>query len=407
MRKVILIMFTVLLFALLAGCGVSEPELKDIDGDWVGNLGIDGSGNEIEISASNHYDLWIDQNINSLTASLTLPSEFDIDSPIALSGTVYGNEVTLNGSYNDSEVSVDGIVDEENSLQIAIEGIGSEIYHVLLFKKEPTQLTALLNDYKLEKKLGLSGNGRSVILVHGLNSDAGTWHGMLNYLDDQGIWETNNVWVFQYQWENHIADNGTIMKSMIDEKQSDGYITADPIIIAHSMGGLVVRSYISQGGDFLELMTLATPHLGSGLARLAWIFDWANLTGVTDLAPGSDFLDDLNSDTYEQSQRSKYTVITGKVGKKWVCDWEPLGVCMWGHYDWYGDYPAEIKLGYWALSSPNDGMVPQFSASFYVDDGNVIHYECGIAITFEWLDHMSLTSNDRICEWVTGFIQGL
>lgn len=398
MRKVILIMFTVLLFALLTGCGVSEPELKDVGGDWVGNLGIDGSGNEIEILASNHYDLWIDQNTNFLTASLTLPSEFGVDSPIALSGTVYGNEVTLNGGYNDSEVSVDGIVDEENSLQIAIKGIGSEIYHILLFKKEPAQLEAVFNEYKLEKKLGTSGNGRSVILVHGLNSDAGTWHSMLNYLGDQGIWETNNVWVFQYIWELKIADNGAIMKLIIDEKQSNGDITADPIIIAHSMGGLVARSYIAQGGDFLKLMTIATPHLGTGLARLAWIFDWANVTGVTDLAPGSDFLDDLNSDSYEQSQRSKYAFVAGRVSLDWVCDWEPLDVCMWGHYEWHGDYPAEIKLGYFALSSPNDGMVPQSSASF-----DMYSY----LVTFVGIDHMSLTSNDRVCEWVTGFIQGL
>lgn len=399
MRKVILIMFTVLLFALLAGCGISENELKDVAGDWVGNLGIDGSGNKIEISASNHYDLWIDQNTNFLTASLTFPPEFDIDSPIALSGTIYGNEVKLNGSYNDSEVSVDGIVDEEDSLQIAVKGIGSEIYHILLFKKEPAQFTALFQDYKLEKKLGTSGNGRSVILVHGLNSDAGTWHNTLNYLDGQGISETNNVWVFQYRWEEHIADNADIMKSMIDEKQSDGDITADPIIIAHSMGGLVARSYISKGGDFLKLMTIATPHLGTGLARLAWILDWANQTGVTDLAPGSDFLDDLNLNGDTPSQRSKYLLLSSHVDYDWVCtDWL-AGVCCWGHYEWNGDYPAEIKAGYWALSSPNDGMVPQSSALFSGDN------DVPVRVTFPGIDHFSLNGNDQVCEWITDFIQ--
>lgn len=399
MKKVILIMFTVLLFALLTGCGVSEPELKDVGGDWVGNLGIDGSGNEIEISASNHYDLWIDQNINSLTASLTLPSEFGVDSPIALSGTVYGNEVTLNGSYNDSEVSVDGIVDEENSLQIAIKGIGSEIYHILLFKKEPAQLTALFNHYKLEKKLGESGNGRSVILVHGLNDNAESWDYMLDYFDAHGISETNNVWVFQYIWELKIADNGAIMLSMIDEKQSDGDITAAPIIIAHSMGGLVARSYIAQGGDFYRLVTLGTPHKGTGLADLGWIFDWANVTGVTDLAPGSPFLDALNSNTYEQSQRSKYTLLNGKVGTYWICTRHLGHICVWGHFKWHGDYPAKIKLGHVALSKPNDGMVPQSSSRFYGDD-DVHHVN-----SFEWIDHISLNKNSRVCKWVSDFIK--
>ena len=396
MRKVILIMFTVLLFALLAGCGISEPELKDVGGDWVGNLGIDGSGNEISILTP--YDLWIDQNTNFLTASLTFPPEFDIDSPIALSGTVYGNEVNLNGSYNGSEVSVDGIVDEENSLQIAIKGIGSEIYHVLLFKKEPL-LTLHSNSYKLEKKLGESGNGRSVILVHGMDDNAESWDDMLDYFDDHGISETNNVWVFQYKWEKHIADNGAKMLSMIDEKQSDGDISADPIIIAHSMGGLVARSYIAKGGDFHRLVTLGTPHLGSGLADLAYIFDWANVTGVTDLAPGSGFLNDLNSNSYEQSQRSKYTLLNGKVGRYWVCTDEVFDTCVWGHYNWHGDYPWNIKLGHGALSKPNDGMVPQSSARFHGDD-DVYHVG-----TFEWIDHISLNKNSRVCKWVSDFIK--
>ncbi len=399
MRKVILIMFTVLLFALLTGCGVSENELKDVGGEWVGNLGIDGSGNEIEILASNHYDLWIDQNTNSLTASLTLPPEFDIDSPIALSGTVYGNEVKLNGLYNDSEVSVDGIVDEEDSLQIAIKGVGSEIYHVLLLKKEFFLGASFFNSYKLEKKLGTSGNGRSVILVHGMDDNAKSWDDMLDYFDAHGISETNNVWVFQYQWEVHIDENGNVMLSKINKKQSDGDISADPIIIAHSMGGLVSRSYIAKGGDFHRLVTLGTPHLGSGLADLAYIFDWANVTGVTDLAPGSAFLDALNSNSYEQSQRSKYTLLNGKVGTYWVCDWHLGDTCMVGHYNWHGDYPLNIKLGHGALSKPNDGMVPQSSARFY-GDNDVYHVG-----TFEWIDHISLNKNSRVCKWVSDFIK--
>lgn len=402
MRKVILIMFTVLLFSLLTGCGVSEPELKDVAGEWVGNLGIDGEGNEI--STSTPYDLWIDQNTNFLTASLTLPPEFDIDSPIALSGTVYGNEVKLSGSYSDSEVSVDGIVDEENSLQIAIKGIGSKIYHVLLlFKKEPLLGASFNNSYKLEKKLGTSGNGRSVILVHGMDDNANSWDDMLDYFDDHGISKTNNVWVFQYKWELHIYLNGDKMFSMINEKQSDGDISADPIIIAHSMGGLVSRSYIAKGGDFHRLVTLGTPHLGSGLADLAYIFDWVNATGVTDLAPGSYFLDALNSNSYEQSQRSKYWLLNGKVGTYWVCDWHVGDTCVAAHYEWHGDYPWNIKLGYGALSKPNskpnDGMVPQSSSRFYGDD-DVHHVD-----TFEWIDHISLNKNSRVCKWVSDFIK--
>ena len=396
MRKVILIMFTVILFALLTGCGVSEPELKDVGGEWVGNAIRDGSGNEI--STLTPYGLWIDQNTNILTASLTLPPEFAIDSPIGLSGTVYGNEVKLSGLSNDSEIIIDGLVDEENSLQIAIKGVGSEIYHVLLFKKEPPLLTVKVNDYKLEKKLGELDRGRSVILVHGMNDDAESWDDMLDYFDDHGISETNNVWVFQYKWQWHIEDNGIKMYNMIDEKQKDGDITEDPIIIAHSMGGLVARDYINRSaGNFYRLVTLGTPHLGSGLANLAYIFDWANVTGVTDLAPGSDFLKYINSDDNEW--RSKYWLLNGKVGKYWVCDWHLGDTCMTGHHEWHGDYPINIKLGHVALSNPNDGMVPQSSARFY-GDNDVHHVD-----SFEWIDHISLNKDSRVCKWVSDFIK--
>ena len=398
MRKVILIMFTVLLFTLLTGCGVSEPELKDISGEWVGNAIRDGSGNEI--STLTPYNLWVDQNTNFLTASLTLPPEFGVDSPIALSGTVYGNEVKLNGSYHDSEVSVDGIIEDENSLQIAITGVESEIQLVFLYKKESLLGASFNNSYELKKKLGTLGIGRSVILVHGMDDNAESWDDMLDYFDDHGISETNNVWVFEYQWWEHIDYNGIKMYDMIDEKQKDGDITEDPIIIAHSMGGLVARSYISKGGDFYRFVTLGTPHKGSGLANLTYIFDWANVTGVTDLAPGSSFLNDLNSNIYEQSQHWKYWLLNGKVGTYDSCCTCLLGNCVCTCWKWHSpEPPANIKAGHAALSNPNDGMVPQSSARFYGD--NAVHH----VDTFEWIDHISLNKNSRVCKWVSDFIK--
>jgi len=64
-------------------------------------------------------------------------------------------------------------------------------------------------------------------------------------------------------------------------------------IIGHSMGGMVVRSYVQrQGGRrrVRRLVTLASPHQGT---LLAWLLPGA---GLRDLRPGSEFLRDLASD---------------------------------------------------------------------------------------------------------------
>jgi hypothetical protein len=135
------------------------------------------------------------------------------------------------------------------------------------------------------------------------------------------------------------------------------------------------------------------------LASLAYIFTWAEVSGVHDLAPGSNFIDELNSHSYEQTQRSKYTLINGRVGRYFDCKAEVAGHCIIPGWEWhYPEPPRNIKLGYDALGKPNDGMVPKSSARFYGDDD--VHR----VNTFEWVDHISLNKNPRVCEWVKDFI---
>ncbi len=63
-------------------------------------------------------------------------------------------------------------------------------------------------------------------------------------------------------------------------------------LIAHSMGGLVCRHYVQARGGAehtRSLITLATPHRGTWLARMR------RGEGVRQMRPGSDFLSELNS----------------------------------------------------------------------------------------------------------------
>ena len=61
-------------------------------------------------------------------------------------------------------------------------------------------------------------------------------------------------------------------------------------IVAHSMGGLAVRTYLSGGGAARRVVFLATPHQGTWSAYLAWG------EGAEEMIPGSPFLRELPTD---------------------------------------------------------------------------------------------------------------
>ncbi|HAG08294.1 MAG TPA: hypothetical protein DCK87_01820 [Desulfotomaculum sp.] len=380
------------------GDEISPPVTIDISGEWRGYLLLDGLG--AERTSGSIYVLNIIQNNNLLSASLSLPVEFGFNSPINFTGKISNDStLSMNGFSGNTELNIYGTWQKDKSLEIALEGIEQEIQFVLFYKEEHLPTISLNNTLKLEKKLGDIGTGRSIILVHGMDDNAESWDEMLDYFDDHEIDETNNVWVFQYDWKLHINVNGKHMKHMISEKQSAGEITQDPIIIAHSMGGLVSRSYvILSSGNFHRLVTLSTPHLGSDLTHIA---PYGDETGVGDLLPGHPFLDNLNSDRFEKTQRSKYWLLNGRVGTYPSCYKLGIPTC----YHWHHPMPTNIeKVGHGTLDKPNDGMVTNASARFtgnkyYDKDKNVHRVD-----TFEWIDHKQLNKDDRICKWVKDFI---
>ncbi len=158
-----------------------------------------------------------------------------------------------------------------------------------------------------------------VLLLHGLDEPGGIWDELVEVLDATGI----NAWEFRYpndQAIDHSADLLAEYWQALDANQP-------LILIGHSMGGLVIRDFITRwlypadtepgliGADVLGTILVATPNQGSEWARLRvwleireWIADirkqrfslFAGLrdgTGAAkiDLRPGSEFLADLNA----------------------------------------------------------------------------------------------------------------
>lgn len=101
----------------------------------------------------------------------------------------------------------------------------------------------------------------------------GFYKSLLDQLAVAGYKENKHVFVAHYNWRKPVSDNATTyLKPMIDfVKQETGSDKVD--VVAHSMGGLVARSYI-QGeqyeNDIDQLITLGAPHQGAADAYVAW-----------------------------------------------------------------------------------------------------------------------------------------
>jgi len=164
-----------------------------------------------------------------------------------------------------------------------------------------------------------------VLLLHGLDEPGGIWDDLLPVLDEAGI----EAWEFRYpndQAINHSADELAQHWPELDREQP-------LVLIGHSMGGLVIRDFVSrwrhpveqepqvQGAAVTGVILVATPNHGSGWARLrAWLElrEWAadiaerefslfaglrDGTGAAkiDLRPESQFLNKLNNRPWPES----------------------------------------------------------------------------------------------------------
>ncbi|PIP12617.1 MAG: hypothetical protein COX49_04635, partial [bacterium (Candidatus Stahlbacteria) CG23_combo_of_CG06-09_8_20_14_all_40_9] len=100
----------------------------------------------------------------------------------------------MKGNVNNFEISIYGIIEDIHSMQLAIIGVEEQSQFVFLKKTESSPAAFYLNNtYKLDLKIGEVGQGRSVILIHGMNDNAETWNTMVEYLENYGITTTTKA----------------------------------------------------------------------------------------------------------------------------------------------------------------------------------------------------------------------
>lgn len=108
---------------------------------------------------------------------------------------------------------------------------------------------------------------RGVLLVHGFVCNRGLWNPWLQRLQSQGVpFVAVNLEPVFGSIDDYI---GILEQAVRRLEQATGQA---PVIVAHSMGGLAVRRWWAEQGDEARVhhvLTIATPHRGTWLARFA------------------------------------------------------------------------------------------------------------------------------------------
>lgn len=124
-----------------------------------------------------------------------------------------------------------------------------------------------------------------LILVHGDNSykqEQARWGDFLDWVADNANFNENyEIWLFIHDTTKVIGYSGTTgnAKELGDAIAAQFGAERPILLLAHSRGGLVSRSYMNgfgdggQGGRVLGLVTLGTPHHGSPAAVPEWGLD--------------------------------------------------------------------------------------------------------------------------------------
>ncbi len=160
-----------------------------------------------------------------------------------------------------------------------------------------------------------------LILVHGDNSfkeDEDRWDIFLNWVSEHDAFSSRyEIWRFHHNTEKLIGYDGHSgnAKELGDAIIAQFGQERPVLLLAHSRGGLVSRSYMTRYGEgnegnrVLGLVTLATPHHGSPAA----VPDWGLLA-----ISGKDHEDDLASYIYGYTDSYEVNVSDiGTMGLGW------------------------------------------------------------------------------------------
>ncbi len=141
--------------------------------------------------------------------------------------------------------------------------------HSEIWPNITTLITSISDSFLTPLALNSNGTENStypMALGDILRSVAGKdiFAGLITNLTSSGYTEGTNLFVFPYDWRKSDVDDAVLLKNKIDAVLAQtGATKVD--LIAHSMGGLVAKSYIAQNGtgSVGKMIFIGTPHLGA------------------------------------------------------------------------------------------------------------------------------------------------
>jgi len=388
----------------------------DLSGSWESVLSLTSANNPDLI-----FYMTLTQTGNVFSGPVFFLDSTDVEGSVA--GVISGNNVTFTSSLN-----VPGFSYNFSGALIENTSTAQRIYGTLIFtsKKKAASDTLYVtisrifysphcNDkeplptnkyvFMLDPSLLQVSNptGPPVIFVHGMAGALTNWDTIVQNLN-ASFFQRHKVYRYQYNWKDSIMINGRRLKHYVD---SMGF-SQPPLLIAHSMGGLVSRAYVASGGTISKLVTLGTPHLGTAI--VGFLSSAAGLNsnlcaldtvGPRDMSPKGKFITDLLVNPLDLAQRSKYYAIDGQM-KKYL-DSVPGQKPQWKWQEnWYNPtdmtgYDVFVTVYHIAV---NDGMVPDSSGLFV---GGGVNNPLQVQ---QWVDHFNLVKPLR-APGIMNYIQGL
>jgi len=395
---------TILIACMLIACSKSEdetPATADLSGYYEFMMPDDWRG-----GAAKFYQLTFVQNGNTVTGDISLNDSGTLVNGI-VSGTLSNGVFTFHATM------------ENNKHTFHFRAtVGSAVRPTLISGKFVRESGLRSSDSAGGNLTGISDwhcipnyhvnphvfrqvsstpnpTGPPVIFVHGMDGNMSNWDTIVLNLSAE-FKAKHNVYEYQYNWKDSIIINGRQLKHDVD---SAGF-AQPPILIGHSMGGLVSRGYIVSGGEITQMVTLGTPHLGTPLVNLINFVCIANYPGPRNMYPSDGYIQYILNHPLDIASRSKYFAIAGRMGGEWIM---VQGCLTWKWNETY--YAAVDKLGFDLFRTlfpldENDGLVDRKSGQF---DGTNVNHPLEIQ---DWVDHFHLIKPNRVPQ-VMAYINSL
>jgi len=154
-------------------------------------------------------------------------------------------------------------------------------------------IRAVIHNSSVSSALEVGLTTVPVILVHGYQSNGSIFDNMKDYLASKNF----RVFALDYQSQMGVAASADELKSYLDkvklELLSQGILVSKFDLVAHSMGGLVVRYYTTsaeyiKNNNVRKIIFVSVPQKGSIWAPIG--SNYFDDQGIRDLAPDSDLI---------------------------------------------------------------------------------------------------------------------